>query len=558
MPAIGSALIEIADRFPDREALIHVERGVRLSYRQFIAAAGRAAAGLKELGIGPGDHVAIWGGNRPEWIVSQAALSILGAVWTPIDPSAAPGQLAFVLEHSDAVAVIADQNLREVLEAARSDPKSAGRLKRLQHVVSWEEPAEGETGWAEVLEAGRAGDPAELAGRVDESGPAAIMYTSGTTGRPKGAMLAHQSLITKSLAAAERQALTETDRLGLFFPLSHMFGNTCIALTGLLRGAALVIPADVFEPGSTLTALARERCTAVYGTPSMLIAILDHPNFGEHDLSSLRTGILGGAACPLEIVKRIVEVMGVREITLGYGLTETSSWVTMTQPDDPLELRVGTVGTALAGCEVGVFDPDTDEPLAPGIGGEIRTRGSLMLGYYKQAQATARAIDADGWYRTGDLGTLDETGRLRVTGRIKDVVVRRGVEILPAQVEDEIYRLESVAEVQVFGVPDVEVGRRLAAWLRLKPGASLTEADVLAFCRAELEPDLVPDLVRFVDSFPTTPSGKVQKYKLAELALAELQDDYFFKAGGRRRPPSSTACRDRIAAPRSALEAEKG
>jgi len=518
MDTIPAVLSQVGRRSAGSGALVHCQRKVRWTYAQLLDRAGRAAAGLRSLGLGPGQPAAIWGSNRPEWLVSQIALSLLGAVWVPLNPGAGPEEAAFLLRDSGARVLLLGPELEPVWERARPG------LEDLT-VIVWPAngagPAGGGMAWAELLALGSTGLDPEPAARVSAGDPAAIMYTSGTTGRPKGVILSQGGLVTRCLASTERQGLSGRDRLALFFPLFHMFGNTCVALAGLCRGASLIMPADAFEPEAVLAALAGEGCTAVYGTPSMFAALLDDPDLAGRDLSSLRTGIVGGAPCPPELMKRIVAELGAGQITVGYGITEASSWVTLTRPDDPLELRVSTAGPPLPGCEVRIFDPETDRPLPPGRTGEIAVRGGLMLGYHRLEGLTGRAIDRRGWYRTGDLGLLDEAGYLRLNGRLKDVIRRDGAEIHPAEVEEVLYRLEGVAEAQAFGLPDERRGQLLALWVRPKAGSELSLEAVAAFLRVELKEGLQPDRIKLTESFPTTPSGKVQKYRLRELAQAE-------------------------------------
>ena len=526
MDTIGKALTHVAERFPHHDAIIHVARNVRLSYGDFFQTVKRAVKGFHGLGVRPGDHVMLWGDNRPEWIVSQCALSMMGAVWLPVDPGCQADDLTYLIDHSNGSTLVLMDKLLPVLDAVRNDPGRGSQIRNLRRVVVW---TDGDTHgsdvqWREMLAQGDAvadSVAAELASGVSPGDVASIMYTSGTTGKPKGVMVGHESLIKKSLASAERQGIAGDDRLALFFPLFHMFGNTCICLTGLLQGAALVIPSDSFNPALTLSALEKERCTAIYGAPSMLISIMDQEGFAGRDLSSLQKGIIGGAPCPLEVMKKIVDVVGITDVTIAYGITEASSWVTMTHPRDPVELRVSTIGRPLPGCEVQVKDPRTDARVAAGASGEICTRGGLMAGYYKMDHLTRQVIDQDGWFHTGDLGVMDEKGYVRITGRIKEVIEKSGREIYPTELEDVLYRMADVAEVQVFGVPDESCGHKVAAWIKRRPGSAASEEHVAAFCCDHLKPEDVPDYIKFVDEFPMTRSGKVQKFRLSQLALEE-------------------------------------
>jgi fatty-acyl-CoA synthase len=317
--------------------------------------------------------------------------------------------------------------------------------------------------------------------------------------------------------------ITAEDRLCLFFPLFHMFGNTCICLSGLIRGAALVIPADQFAPPEIIAALQAEKCTAIYGSPSMFLALLEAPPFKGFHPGTLRTGIVGGAPCPLTLMKRIVAEMGVRELAIAYGITEASSWVTMTLPDDPLELRVATIGKALPNCEVKVVDPLTGEELPDGIPGELCTRGLLMKGYFQNPEATARVVDREGWYHTGDLGTRDAQGYLRITGRLKEVIIKGGKEILPTEIEEVIYQVSGVALVQAFGVPDPLGGELLVVWVKPKEGAVLSEESLATHCGEQLSEAQRPDHIRLVQDFPMTRSGKMQKFRMQEMMMEWLK-----------------------------------
>jgi len=476
------------------------------------------------MGIKTGDRVAIWAPNVPEWLISMLALSRLGAITVPVDPGAGREDVRFVLEQSECRGVIVSKALEDE-ECVNAVLYARDAVDSLEHVVVIADETFPETvPWTELTAMGGKADGlalAEMEQGVAPQDPVAMMYTSGTTGQPKGVVLDHLGLINKSMASTDRQGVGHQDRMCLFFPLFHMFGNTCIALAGLFRGAALIIPSDLFDPRKTLDAIRKESCTAIYGSPSMLIGLLDHPDFRKKWWATVKKGTVGGAPCPMELMKRLVQEIGASHITVAYGITEASSWITMTRPDDPIDLRVGTIGTALPCNEVKIVDPATGDDRPPGVQGELCTRGFLMKEYYRMPGATAAAVDREGWFHTGDLGVVDEAGYFRITGRLKDVIVRDGVEIHPVEVEECLYRHPDVSEVQVFGFPHGEKGQEVAAWLKLKVGSQISGIALAAYARDYLDERLLPHYFKVVSGFPMTKSGKVQKYKLSEMAMAE-------------------------------------
>ena len=525
---IGGALQEIVRQYSDRDALVHTEMGVRYSYSFLWREVRQAAAGFIEAGIGRGDRVAICAPNIPQWIISFLALVRAGAVVVPIDPGAGKEDLHYILEHSECKAIIVsggaenEGNLKNALEMRDNIPS-------LEQIFVISEESHPETvHWDELMALGEDAASEALSNVEDElnpEDPVAIMYTSGTTGKPKGVVLDHLGLINKSIFSMHVQGVTHEDRLVLFFPLFHMIGNTCIALSGLIKGAAVVLPCQSFEPSRILHAIDKEKCTAIYASPSMLIALIDHPEFQKNKWKSMAKGTIGGAPCPIELMRRLVEDIGVSDITVGYGITEASSWITMTNPDDPIDLRVSTIGTPLACNDVKIVDPATGEELPAKTQGELCTRGFLMKEYYKMPVATSAAIDRDGWFHTGDLGEMNEKGYVKITGRLKDVIERAGVEIYPVEVEEIIYQRSEVSEVQVFGFPHPEKGQEVAAWVKLKEGAQLSPITLAAHTRDFLDKDKVPHYFKIVSDFPMTRSGKVQKFKLAEMAADEYLKD---------------------------------
>lgn len=525
---VGRVLEDVVARYPNRDALIHTEKGVRYNYELLRWEVDRVAKGLIHIGIQRGDRVALWAPNIPEWIIAFLSLARIGAVMVPIDPGARREDAAFILSQSECKAIIMVKGV-EAQDYVGMVMQIKGDIPALTHMILVDVASSPDVIlWTELGAMGEDQDQDLLHQRAQTltaQDPIAIMYTSGTTGKPKGVVLDHQGLINKSLFSTQRQGITEQDRACLFFPLFHMFGNTCIALAGLLRGAALIIPCDGFEPAGILTAIYKEACTAVSGSPSMLIALLDHPEFKAKRWASVMRGTVGGAPCPMELMKRLVEEIGVSDITVGYGITEAASWLTMTHPDDPLDLRVGTIGTPLGCSEVKIVDPATQDVLGPDVQGELCTRGFLMKEYYKMPAATAAAIDRDGWLHTGDLGQMDDAGYVRITGRLKDVILRAGVEIYPVEVEEILYGHPEVSEVQVFGFPHPEKGQEVAAWVRLKGGSDLRPEDLSQYARTCLDPAVCPEYFKVVPDFPMTRSGKVQKFKLSEMAAQEYGID---------------------------------
>jgi fatty-acyl-CoA synthase len=526
---VGAWLNRVAREHPDREALIHHQRGLRYTYQNLMDQAGKLARGLMALGIQKGDPVAIWGPNCPEWVLSQVALARAGAVLTALDPGYGHEELRYALSQSGAKAVLTHEgpngSYLEMLRSLAPDfwethPGRGKTLPALRSVITFTETGTPLPGLRELSSWGDRVSRPQLRGREDAlvpEDPLMLLFTSGTTGKPKGVVVDHLGILNKSLASTERMKITSADRLCLFFPLFHMFGNTCICLSGLIRGSALVIPADQFSPPEILSALEKERCTAIYGSPSMFVALLEDPCFKDFHPGALRTGIVGGAPCPLALMKRIVGKMGVRELAIAYGITEASSWVTMTLPDDPLERRVATIGKALPNCEVKVLDLQTGEDQPDDSPGELCTRGLLMKGYFLNPEATARVIDREGWYHTGDLGLRDTEGYFRITGRLKEVILKEGMELLPTEIEDGIYKLTGVALVQAFGVPDPVQGELVVVWVKPGEGSALTEESIAAHCREQLPDQHCPDYIRLVEAFPMTRSGKMQKFKMREM-----------------------------------------
>jgi fatty-acyl-CoA synthase len=536
---IGTLFDRVALGAGDREAVVFADRGVRWSYRELHARVTQLAKGLLGLGIGAGEHVAVWATNWPEWVLLQLATAKIGAVLVTVNPAYRASELAYLLEQSDATTLFLIERFRASsyvdilgeccpeLGRARPGRLASKRFPALKRVALFGEArAPGILSWADVLASG-AGMTDHLLRRrqesVDPDDPVNVQYTSGTTGFPKGAELTHVNLVNNAHYAGECMRLTREDRLCVPVPFYHCFGCVLGTLTAIDRGATMVVPAEHFDAERTLRAVATERCTALHGVPTMFIAQLEHPRFAELDLSSLRTGIMAGAPCPIEVMRQVVERMHAREITIAYGQTEASPVITQTRAEDPIELRVSTVGRALPHVEVRIVDPSTRREVARGAQGELCCRGYLVMrGYYKMPEATAAAIDRDGWLHTGDLATMDRHGYCRITGRIKDMVIRGGENVYPREIEEFLYTHPKVAEAQVFGVPDRQLGEELAAWIRLREGTSATADEIRDFCRGRIAHYKIPRYVRFVDAYPLTVTGKVQKFKMRESMAREL------------------------------------
>lgn len=544
---IGQLLDETAQRFADREALVYPELGLRLTYREFRDRVRQAAKGLMRLGIQKGEHIAVWAPNVPEWVILQFASATIGAVLVTVNTNYRTSELAYLLEQSDSVALFLTNGYKRsdyvaMVEelcpelAAGTMPSTAGEaavsavrcgcLPKLRHVVLLDEPRRpGYLHWSDVVALGAEVSDAELDARAAQLSPDDVInmqYTSGTTGFPKGVMLTHVNIVNNARLVVAQMRLTHEDRLCIPVPFFHCFG--CVMGTlGCVSVGATMVPLIAFDAQKVLEAVEKERCTALYGVPTMFIAVLAHPDFGRYDLSSLRTGIMAGSPCPIEVMRQVVERMGCREITIAYGQTESSPVITQTSVDDPLERRVTTVGRPLPHTEVKIVDPQTGEPVPPGVPGELCTRGYLVMkGYYKMPEQTAQAIDAEGWLHTGDIAVMDEEGYVNITGRLKDMIIRGGENIYPREIEEFLYTHPKILDVQVVGVPDPVYGEQVMAFIRLKPGETMTEDEVRAYCEGKIAHYKIPKYVKFVDEYPMTASGKVQKYKLREMAIREL------------------------------------
>jgi fatty-acyl-CoA synthase len=517
---IGANLERAVARFGQREALISCAQGRRYTYAQLGTAVDELARALMAAGLATGDRIGIWAPNCAEWTLVQYATAKLGAILVNVNPAYRTSELEYALKQSGCRMLVAapafkTSDYRAMIEGVRPS------LPELERVVFLDSPD-----WDELM-AGAPDVPAdELRARSDAlapDDPINIQYTSGTTGFPKGATLTHRNILNNGYFVGEGCRYTEEDRICIPVPFYHCFGMVMGNLGATTHGAAMVIPAPAFEPEATLRACAQERCTSLYGVPTMFIAQLDHPRFADYDLSSLRTGIMAGSPCPVEVMKRVIEQMHMSEVGICYGMTETSPVSTQTAHDDPLDKRVGSVGRVHPHVEVKIVDPEGGATVARGDPGELCTRGySVMAGYWNDPERTAEAIDPDGWMHTGDLATMDEEGYVNIVGRSKDMVIRGGENVYPREVEEFLYSHPDIADVQVIGVPDERFGEELMAWVIPRAGASLDADAVRAFCQGRIAHYKIPRYVKTVDAFPMTVTGKVQKFKMREQAIDEL------------------------------------
>jgi len=536
---IGAVLRETARRYPDGDACLFVQIGWRRTWRELDEEVDRVACGLLALGLGPGDHFGLWATNVPQWVLLQFAAARAGIVLVNINPSYRSSELAFALKQSDVKALALVDRHRssdfcEILSRACPSLSSFqdGRLEssefpRLRHIISLRgEPRPGMLSWQDFQTLGSSVSHEcleDIERRLKPTDPINIQYTSGTTGHPKGAMLSHRNVLMNAWYAGAGQKLDHRDRICLPVPLYHCFGCVLGTLCSLVHGCTMVFPSEGFDAGAALLAIEQERCTALYGVPTMFIAEFEHADYPRRDLSSLRTGIMAGSPCPIELMKRVTRDMGIREITIGYGQTEASPLITQTRTDDPLELRVGTIGRPIPGCEAKIVDPETKADLPDSQPGEICGRGhGVMLGYYNLPEKTAEVIDAEGWLHTGDLGMRLPNGYFRITGRLRDLIIRGGENIYPREVEERLHEHPAVQDVQVVGVPDRRYGEEILAWVSLRGGCAATQEELRDFCRAGLAHFKVPHYWKFVDSFPTTVTGKIQKFRIREMAIEEL------------------------------------
>jgi len=533
----GDLLDRTAAAYPHKDALVNVQKGERFTYSQLQEASNRAAKSFLQMGVGKGDHVAIWAANLNQWVIALLGATKIGAVVVTVNTNYRRHELEFLLNQSDSMTLLLMEQYRDnryvdslydlcqELKDCEPGNLQSGKLPKLRNIILFgDKEFPGIYTWEQFLDLGEDISDRQLATVQADCDPEDVInmqYTSGTTGFPKGVMLTHNNVINNAYYVGWCQNYTDQEVLCIPVPFFHCFGLTMSITTCLVFGATMV-PVEEFNPRWVLEAIEQERCTALQGVPTMWIAELEHPGFDEFDLNSLRTGIMAGSPCPIKVMRQVVDKMA-PEVTIAYGQTESSPVVTQTRPDDSIERRVSTVGKALPGVEIKILDPQTGDECAPGEQGEVCMRGYVVMkGYYNMPEATREAIDGDGWLHSGDLGIKDEQGYVKITGRLKNMIIRGGENIYPREIEEFLYNHPKIQDVQVLGVPSKKYGEEVAAFIRLKEGETATQEEIQDFCQGQISRHKIPKYVRFVESYPMTASGKIQKFKLREWAVQEL------------------------------------
>ena len=536
---IGQLVETVADQFGDNQALVYQKQGLDYSYKELNTVCNKVAKGFMALGVERGDNVAIWANNVPEWVYAQFGLPKMGAVLVTVNTAYRSFELEYLMKQSDSTTLVliggvrdADEYVKVIndvcpeLKDSKPGELNSAKLPKLKNVIYiGEEKIPGTFSWDDVIALGEKISDAELEARHATCKPDDVVnmqYTSGTTGFPKGVMLTHTNLIGNALSMADCMNLTAADSLCITVPFFHCFGCVIGNLCSLVSGATMA-PVLAFDPVVVLETIEANKCTVIHGVPTMFIAELEEMKTKDYDTSHIRTGVMAGAPCPIEVMKQVVEVMGADQMTIVYGQTEASPGVTQTRVTDSLDLRVTTVGRALPNVEVMIIDPDSGKELPRGEQGELITRGyHVMKGYYKNPKATEQTIDKDGWLHTRDLATMDDAGNCKITGRMGDMIIRGGENIYPREIEEFLYTNDLIKDVQVVGVPSVKYGEEVVAYVQMKPGETTTEVDLKAFCKGKIAFHKTPAFFMFIDEYPVTASGKIQKYKLRDMATETL------------------------------------
>lgn len=531
---VGEIVKEAARKFPDTEAYVYPEHGIRKTYKEFDKETDELAKAFIGMGIQKGEHVAIWSDNKREWLLSQFATGKMGAVLVTVNTNYQEKELEYLLQQSDATTLILCESFKgtsyldivraicpEIIHSEKGNILSEKFPHFKRVIVMTDNEYKGMYSWAELLShADKVSDDTleNALKSLHNEEVINIQYTSGTTGFPKGVMLSHKNVVNNGQLVGDYIYLTEKDRLCIPVPFFHCFGCVMGTIASVTHGTTMVI-IEQFNPGKVLQIVQDEKCTALHGVPTMFIAELNHPDFKQFKLSTLRTGIMAGSICPIEVMKKVITDMGASEITIAYGQTESSPVITQTKTDDPIEKRVSSVGKPHPAVEVKIIDPLTGEDTPTGVPGELCTRGYLVMkGYYKNEQATKAAIDPNGWLHTGDIAVVDEEGYIDITGRIKDMVIRGGENIYPKEVEEFLYQHPKVQDVQVVGVPDPKYGEELMAWVILKSGEQITSDELKEYCKGKISYHKIPKYIEFIESYPMTASGKIQKFLLREMS----------------------------------------
>lgn len=536
---VGEIVKEAARKFPDTEAYVYPEHGIRKTYKEFDKETDELAKAFIGMGIQKGEHVAIWSDNKREWLLSQFATGKMGAVLVTVNTNYQEKELEYLLQQSDATTLILCESFKgtsyldivcaicpEIIHSEKGNILSEKFPHFKRVIVMTDNEYKGMYSWAELLShADKVSDDTleNALKSLHNEEVINIQYTSGTTGFPKGVMLSHKNVVNNGQLVGDYIYLTEKDRLCIPVPFFHCFGCVMGTIASVTHGTTMVI-IEQFNPGKVLQIVQDEKCTALHGVPTMFIAELNHPDFKQFKLSTLRTGIMAGSICPIEVMKKVITDMGASEITIAYGQTESSPVITQTKTDDPIEKRVSSVGKPHPAVEVKIIDPLTGEDTPTGVPGELCTRGYLVMkGYYKNEQATKSAIDPNGWLHTGDIAVVDEEGYIDITGRIKDMVIRGGENIYPKEVEEFLYQHPKVQDVQVVGVPDPKYGEELMAWVILKSGEQITSDELKEYCKGKISHHKIPKYIEFIESYPMTASGKIQKFLLREMSKEKAE-----------------------------------